>query len=119
MTHLGRVPFIAALSFTVLVLELGCGSTGGVMKLGPDTYAVTGAKHNFAGGAPAAQSNALEMANAHCESMDKEVLVKNTSAGFDRPMYTYSVTFQCLAKTDPSLVRPSYKPVPNVVIENK
>ncbi len=110
---------IALLVTSVSLLVAGCGSTGGVMKLGPDTYTVTASKHNFAGGAPSAQSNALEMANAHCEGMGKEVLVKNTTSGFDRPMYTYSVTFQCLNKTDPSLVRPSYKQAPNVVIENK
>ena len=96
-----------------------CGSTGGVMKLGPDTYTVTASKHNFAGGAPSAQSNALEMANAYCEGIGREVLVKNTTAGFDRPMYTYSVTFQCLNKGDASLVRPVYKQAPNVVIENR
>jgi hypothetical protein len=97
----------------------GCGSTGGVMKLGPDTYTVTASKHNFAGGAPSAQSNALEMANAYCEGIGREVMVKNTTTGFDRPMYTYSVTFQCLNKGDASLVRPNYRPAPNVVIENK
>ena len=107
---------IGILTATALV---GCGSTGGVMKLGPDTYTVTASKHNFAGGAPSAQSNALEMANAYCDGMGREVLVKNTSTGFDRPMYTYSVTFQCLNKGDAGLVRPNYKQAPNVVIENK
>ena len=112
---------LIATSFCLLVFSTlsGCGSTGGVMKLGPDTYTVTASKHNFAGGAPSAQSNALEMANAYCDGIGKEVLVKNTTSGFDRPMYTYSVTFQCLNKGDASLVSPNYKQAPNVVIENK
>ena len=87
--------------------------------MGPDTYAVTAAKHNFAGGAPSAQSNALESANAYCDGMGKELMVKNTSSSFERPMYTYSITFQCLNKGDPALTRPTYKQAPNVVIENK
>lgn len=108
-----------SLSLLTISILAGCGSTGGVMKLGPDTYAVTASKHNFAGGAPSAQSNALEMANTYCERIGREVLVKNTTTGFDRPMYTYSVTFQCLAKNDPNLTRPTYKQSPNVVIENR
>lgn len=87
--------------------------------MGPDTFTVSAQKHNMAGGAPEAQSNALASANAHCAGLGKELMVKNTSSSFERPFYSYSVTFQCLAKNDPALTRPTYTKTPDVVIENR
>lgn len=102
---------------SLVLLLTGCGSTGTVMKLGPDTYTVSASKHYTSGGA-VAKTNALEAANKYCTELGKEVLVKNMTNSFDVPFYTYSVNFQCLSKNDPELSRPTYKPVPNVVIEN-
>lgn len=103
----------------LIVLLTGCGTTGEAMKMGPDTYSVSASKHNMSGGAPAAQNNALSMANAKCESLSKELLVLNTASSFDRPFYTCSLTFRCLSKGDPELTRPSYSKEPDVVIEDK
>ena len=86
--------------------------------MGPDTYSVTASKHNMSGGAAAAQTNALSLANNKCETLSKEVLVVNTSTSFDRPFYTYSVTFRCLEKGDSQLARPSYKKEPDVIIQD-
>ena len=103
-----------------LILSVqGCGTTGSVLKMGPDTYRVSASKHNMAGGAPAAESNALNLANSYCERQGKEVLVTSTSSDFDRPFYTYSATFQCLSANDPGLHRPHYKPAPTTVIEDR
>ncbi|WP_041640511.1 hypothetical protein [Magnetococcus marinus] len=111
---------IAALSVVALSLALSaCGSTGSVMQMGPDTFTVSAQKHNMSGGAPEAQSNALASANAHCAGLGKELMVKNMSSSFERPFYSYSVTFQCLAKNDPALTRPTYTTTPDVVIENR
>ena len=102
----------------LLLLVAGCGTTGDVMKMGPDTYSVTASKHNMSGGAAAAQTNALNLANNKCETLSKEILVVNTSTSFDRPFYTHSVTFRCLEKNDPQLARPSYKKEPDVIIQD-
>ncbi len=101
----------------VLVLLGACGSTGGVMKLGPDTYTVSASKHYTSGGA-VAKTNALEAANTHCLQLGKELLVTNTTDGYNGTFYTHSVIFNCLEKGDPKLTRPTYKKTPDVVIEN-
>lgn len=108
-----RTVVITAMSAALVA----CGSTGGVMKLGPDTYTVSASKHYTSGGA-VAKTNALESANNHCLQLGKELLVTNTSNGYEAPFYTYSVTFNCLNKNDPQLTRPTYKKSPDVLIEN-
>ena len=104
----------------LVVLLTGCGSTGTVMKLGPDTYTVSASKH-YTSGAAVAQQNAFESANNYCTALEKEVLVKNmaNSSEGQGTFYTHTVTFQCLSKNDPDLSRPTYRTVPNVVIENR
>lgn len=103
-----------------IVLLTACGSTGTVMKLGPDTYIISASKHYTSGGV-VAQQNALEAANNYCVSLGKEVLVKNMANGSEvsGTFATHTVTFQCLSKNDPELSRPTYRPVPNLVIENR
>jgi len=77
---------------------VSCGTTGEAIKIGNNTYTVTASKHNFAGGAPEAKTNALSLANNHCKSLNKELLVTDAIQSFERPMYNYSVTFQCVNK---------------------
>lgn len=106
----------------VAVLGVGlsaCGTTGGVLKMGPDTYRISTSKHNMAGGAPGAESDALTKAEAHCVAMGKEVLVISTSSDFDRPFYNYTATFRCLDANDPGLQRPTYRPAPTTIIEDR
>ncbi len=99
-------------------ISTGCGSTGGVIPMGPDTFNVTASKHYTSGGAEA-QSNALIAANAHCAELGKEILVKNTSSSYAAPFYNFSVTFRCLGKNDPELARPDIRNTPDVVIEDR
>ena len=117
MTKLYRA---CALLLPLSVVALaGCGTTGAVMSVGPDTYMVTAQKHNLAGGLSSAQSNALEQANAKCAEEDKKLIVTNTTTDFDRPMYTFSATFRCLSRGDRDLTRPTYQQSPDVVIESR
>ena len=99
-------------SFLCLVLAAasvaGCASSSGALSLGPDTYRISASRHNMAGGAPSAESDALTQAQAHCKSLGRELLVVNTTVGFDRPHYTFMATFRCLKQGDPALVRPTY-----------
>lgn len=106
------------LCFVAGSITVGCGSTGGVMPMGPDTFNVSASKHYTSGGAEA-KSNALLAANAHCASLGKEILVTNTSSSYAAPFYNSSITFRCLSKNDPELSRPNFQKSPDVVIEDK
>lgn len=102
-----------------LVLISACGTTGSVQKMGPDTFKVSASKHNMSGGAPSAETDALDKANQHCQMLGKEVLVSNTSKSFERPFYNFSATFLCLSKNDKRLTAPSYEKSPDVIIERR
>lgn len=104
---------------TLISTLAACGSTGKVLTLGPDTYRITASKHNLAGGAPEAESNALQSAETYCAGKEKQVLVTNISTSFDRPLYTATATFQCLASGDPDLRRPRYEQAPDMVIQTR
>lgn len=97
----------------------GCGTTGGVLKMGPDTYRVSASKHGLSGGGPIAESNALQTADAYCTKLGKQLLVTRTGSDFQRPFYTSTVTFQCLSEGDRDLRRPSYSQDPTVIIEDR
>lgn len=100
-------------------LLTACGTTGKVLTLGPDTYRISATKHNLSGGAPEAEANALQSAESFCTSRGKQLLVSNMSSGFDRPFYTYTATFRCLALGDPDLRRPVYQSAPDMVIQTR
>lgn len=104
---------------TVCAGLAACSTTGKVLTLGPDTYRVSASQHNLSGGAPAAEEKALQAAEAHCAAQGRQVLVTNTSSDFDRPLYTFSANFRCLAKGDPELRRPTYRSAPDLVIESR
>lgn len=96
-----------------------CGTTSKVLTLGPDTYRISASKHNLSGGAPEAEANALEAAEAFCTNKGKQVMVSNMTTDFDRPYYTYTATFRCLAAGDPDLRRPVYQSAPDMVIQTR
>ena len=90
------------------------------MKLGPDTYQVEASSHNFyGGGSPEAKNTSIQAANNYCNKLGKEILVTNTQSSFERPFYRHSVTFRCLDKSDPELVRPKYEKEADIVIKSK
>lgn len=110
-----RTPFVLLACAAISA----CASNSGAMKIGPDTYQITATRHNMIGGAAGAQASAMSEADAQCTRLGRELLVTNTSSGFERPHNRFSATFRCLAKTDPTLVRPNLQPVPEVVIEDR
>ena len=91
------------------------------MKLGPDTYTVSVHAAPARGGQSGAQKLALSEANAHCESQNREILVTNLKSGPSShfPGGTVDVTFRCLKEGDPDLQRPTYRPAPDVTIEDR
>ena len=103
-----------------LCLLAACSNTSHVMKLGPDTYQVEGSAHNFyGGGSPEARGNAYAAAERQCASLGKEIIVKNIASTFERPFYRTTLTFQCLSKGDPDLVRPVYEKEADIVIKQR
>lgn len=104
----------------LLVLS-GCAQSSGIMKMGPDTYSLSVHAAPARGGVSGAKGIALSDANEFCESVGKEILVKNIESGASQhfPGGTVDVTFQCLSFGDSGLVRPEYKSAPDIVIENR
>jgi hypothetical protein len=101
------------------LLLTACAQSSGVHKMGPDTYTVSVHAAPARGGEPGARNLAISEANAHCAREQKEILVQNISSGRSKhlPGATVELTFQCLAKGDPDLQRPSYRAAPTSVIE--
>lgn len=97
----------------------GCASSSGVLKLGPDTYSVSAVAPPGEGGRTGAQRIALTEANQHCAQQSREILVTNM-AGSSDPMGRggFQVTFRCLSKGDPELMRPDFQRPADVRIED-
>lgn len=89
--------------------------------MGPDTYSVSVHAAPARGGASGARNLAITEANEKCVAEGKEILVTNISSGPSShfPGGTVDVTFQCLAKSDPGLQRPTYRAAPTTVIEDR
>jgi hypothetical protein len=110
---------IAVIALAAMLIAACASSTTGAMQIAPDTFRVTTSAHNFGGGLPGAQKQAIEGAQAQCAAMGRELLLMNTSTGFSRPFYEFTATFRCLNKGDPELARPVYRRAPDVVIEDR
>lgn len=99
----------------------GCAQSSGVLKMGPDTYSVSVHAAPARGGESGARQLALSDANQYCAKDGKEILVTNISSGASShlPGGTVDITFQCLAKGDRDLRRPTYQQAPSAVIEDR
>ena len=104
----------------ISIFLTACAQTSGVMKMGPDTYSISVDASLARGGESGARNIALTAANAKCDGEGKEIVVTNISSGrSSHPGGNAEVTFQCLAKGDADLQRPSYRTVPTAVIEDR
>ena len=116
-----KLPFRYRLSLAVVAIAglAGCAQSSGILKMGPDTYSVSVHAAPARGGVPGARNLALTEANDHCSKAGKEIMVNNVASGRSShlPGGTVEVTFQCLAKSDPELQRPTYRAAPSAVIE--
>ena len=106
---------------TTAFMLTACAQSSGVLNMGPDTYSVSVHAAPARGGVPGAQRLANEEASAACAAQGKELLVKNVSSGRSghQPGGTVELTFQCLAKGDRDLQRPTYRAAPTAVIEDR
>lgn len=103
--------------FSTFFLAIGCTTSGGVLKMGPDTFK-TSATNKF--GDPAqAEQKALNLANDHCQKQGREILVTNTRSSNLHNWVTFEATFQCLTQNDPGLRRPTFEQAPAIVIKDE
>ncbi len=105
----------------VCAFVTACAQSSGILKMGPDTYSVSVHAAPARGGESGARKIALTEANQGCSNQGKEILVTNITSGPSThfPGGTVEVTFQCLAKGDTGLQRPSYRSAPDTVIEDR
>lgn len=103
----------------VSLVLVGCASSSGVQKVGPDTYTVSSATDGYTGREAGARKRALEEANAHCAGMGREIMVTSLNAAGTWNRGNAAVTFRCLAKGDPDLHRPDLEPAPTAVIQTR
>jgi hypothetical protein len=100
---------IFALALIALGLP-GCSTSTGILPMGSDTYTVHISRLTQVD----SQAQATQEANDYCRNLGRQFLPINYS-GWNE----FSLTFRCLPRNDPELVRPIYGSVPNVVIENR
>jgi len=108
----------AAVVLLVVIALSGCGLrtySSGVLPMGPDTFSVSADDLNPS----TAKQAALTQAQHHCTSLGREILVTNTRTTRGEARTLYDVTFRCLSKGDPELVRPTYETPPDVRIEER
>ena len=93
------------------VALIACATSGGISKLGPDTYVVSSQVLLGPGKGATARQAALKEAGDFCQTQGREVLVDDyTSTGGPNTLTgDAEVRFRCLAKDDPDLKRPAFQ----------
>jgi hypothetical protein len=99
---------------------VGCAQSSGALKMGPNTYTITVAAAPARGGETAARRLAIEEATATCQGLGRELLVKDMTSGpaTHGAGGAVDLIFRCLEADDPEMKRPTYKRVPDTVIED-
>ena|SRR5258708_2801087 len=105
--------------FVASVLLSACADADRPVQMGPDTYSIMAMASNSRGGSMGARTIAVRDAGQYCQSLERQLLVKNIENGTSGGYGTVNVTFRCLPGGDPELRRPDYQPTPNVIIENR
>lgn len=102
------------------ILLAGCGAvprSTGVMQVGPDTFRVSA--RGSVGNVMESQKMAFSESSNHCKSLGRELIVIATNQIEAIGGGPYEVTFRCLNKSDPELVRPTLERAPDTVIKIK
>jgi hypothetical protein len=105
----------------LLVALAGCAMSSEAIPIGPDTYTITAQAAPVRGGVGAARPMALQEAAAFCSRQGRQMLLLSVNANVVNVHGGGSsdVIFRCLRPGDPELQRPTIRPTPNVVIENR
>ena len=113
---------ILLISLTALFAS-GCATNSGVVPVGQNTYMVSRQAATGFSGSGKLKAEAFQEASEYCTKISKYLQVVSTEEA--KPPFILGnfpkaeVQFRCLDKNDPELSRPTLKPVPNIVIENK
>jgi len=111
------------LTLGMVLLLTGCATNSGVVPIGQNSYMVSRQAATGFSGSGKLKAEAFQEASEFCTKISKYLQVVNTEEA--KPPFILGnypkaeVQFRCLDKNDPELSRPTLKPVPNVVIENK
>lgn len=114
---------MSKLILIAVLLLTGCASNSGVIPIGQNTFMVSRQAATGFSGSGKLKAEAFQEATEYCTRIGKYLQVLSTEEA--KPPYILGnfpkaeVQFRCLDKNDPELSRPTLKPVPNIVIENK
>ena len=109
------------IGISVFALLVGCAGVTDVVPVGQDTFMI--ASHGVMGwsSAGAQKAKAFQAAAEYCKNLGKElqpIRTSETPGGFGK-IAAGEVEFRCLMPGDPELRRPTLRPDPNVIIENR
>lgn len=87
--------------YLFVLVAAGCATTSGPQKVGPDSYMIS--VNAKVGSETGMRTAALEQANTHCASINREILVFNLDTQSGEYGAAGQVTYKCLAAGDPEL----------------
>lgn len=97
-----------SLAMIVIVLVVGCATSGRVQVLGPDTFFLSATTSQGSGRAGAKKS-AVDEATRYCTEQHKEVLVTSSAPKLSGHGYAVDITFRCLPEGHPALKKQQKK----------
>ena len=91
------------MAFAAASVLSACGSTSGIVPVGPDTYALSEMRAEALGGGARAQEAVLAEAAGFCQQQGRSVAVLDLRPGGDPRGYywptAFAATFQCVVRT--------------------
>jgi hypothetical protein len=105
----------------VFVLLVGCASSGPI-PVGQDTFMITKQSTTGFHSGSSVKAEIFREANEYCTKTGKQlqpVTDRQVDGVPGRSFANAELVFRCLSQSDSELNRPTPKPVPNVIIENR
>jgi hypothetical protein len=109
--------FLAA----VAVIQTACVSITDPVPMGKDTYMIALSAHGGLSSNAELLAATIKKASEFCAAQGLNVEVTNTGATGVQGWTPQEnqVVFRCLAPSDKGYSRPTFKPTPNIIIENR
>lgn len=83
----------------ISITLMGCASSSGVFKTGPDTYQINSSAITSFGGSGTANGSAMRQATKTCAQQGKQVEVLNQQNDSQFTGASVNITFRCVPKT--------------------
>jgi hypothetical protein len=98
----------------------GCVSSSGPMPFGKDSYMISTSARGGLDNPGSATQGAIKEANAHCASMGKVLMPRNTTqTGTPGWPGGAQLIYSCISENDPEYQRPNWEKSPDTVIRVK